>query len=80
YHRIRNQLYHDGTGLSVDSRYLKAYRQIAAVLLNNLFGVETEKVNKVVSIENLILLWNQLESNIHSKFKKHNISSGHTFK
>ncbi|EGQ8195847.1 hypothetical protein [Vibrio parahaemolyticus] len=80
YHRIRNQLYHDGTGLSVDSRYLKAYRQIAAVLLNNLFGVETEKVNKTVSIENLILLWNQLESSIHTKFKQHNISAGHTFK
>ncbi len=29
YHRIRNQLYHNGTGLGVDRRYLDAYRQIA---------------------------------------------------
>ena len=26
YHRIRNKLYHDGTGLSVDDEYLIAYR------------------------------------------------------
>src|SRR5271167_4567784 len=30
YHRIRNTLYHKGTGLSVDVEYLLAYRQIAA--------------------------------------------------
>ncbi|MGY5451447.1 hypothetical protein ACVFI8_10950 [Agarivorans sp. MS3-6] len=80
YHRIRNHLYHDGTGLSVDRRYLKAYRQIASVLLNNLFGVETGKVDNAVSIENLILLWNKLESTIQAKFKKHSISNGHTYK
>lgn len=35
YHRIRNKLYHDGTGLSVDDEYLIAYRGIAGVLLKN---------------------------------------------
>ena len=35
YHRIRNKLYHDGTGLSVDVEYLIAYRGIAGVLLKN---------------------------------------------
>jgi len=38
YHRIRNQLYHKGTGLGVDEGHLSAYRQIASVLLNNLFN------------------------------------------
>jgi hypothetical protein len=33
YHRIRNKLYHDGTGLSVDEQYLLAYRQIAVLLI-----------------------------------------------
>ena len=32
YHRIRNTLYHNGTGLSVDEQYLLAYRQIAAII------------------------------------------------
>src|SRR5215813_4033703 len=63
YHRIRNQLYHDGTGLSVDERYLSAYRQIASVLLNNLFGVAIEpEASQQPSLERLILLWNAIES------------------
>ena len=36
YHRIRNILYHSGTGLSVDEEYLLAYRGIAEVLVQNL--------------------------------------------
>ena len=36
FHRIRNTLYHDGTGLSVDEQYLRAYRRIAEVLMQNL--------------------------------------------
>jgi hypothetical protein len=80
YHRIRNQLYHDGTGLAVDVRYLKAYRQIASVLLNNLFDVKTDQLNTDISIGNLILLWNQIELCIQAKFKKHDISSSYTFK
>ena len=51
YHRIRNQLYHNGTGLGVDRRYLGAYRQIAAVLLNNLFGVEAEPKDSFATLE-----------------------------
>lgn len=40
YHRIRNTLYHEGTGLSVDDQYIMAYRGIAAVLLENLFNAK----------------------------------------
>ena len=40
YHRIRNKLYHDGNGLSVDEQYLQAYRQIAVLRLKNLFGLD----------------------------------------
>ncbi|ARU39998.1 hypothetical protein CCB80_02140 [Armatimonadetes bacterium Uphvl-Ar1] len=39
YHRIRNKLYHDGTGLSVDEQYILAYREIAVILLKNHFSV-----------------------------------------
>lgn len=81
YHRIRNQLYHDGTGLSVDERYLNAYREIANVLLNNLFGVtfKTEDVS-VPSLEQLILLWNKVESELQRRFEAAGIDIGHTFK
>lgn len=33
YHRLRNQLYHDGTGLSVDKNHLEAYKTIGELLL-----------------------------------------------
>ena len=81
YHRIRNQLYHDGTGLSVDERYLSAYRQIASVLLNNLFGVEINpKENQRPSLERLILLWNEIELELRNRFMSAGIDFGHTFK
>ncbi|PPK94921.1 hypothetical protein LY01_01674 [Nonlabens xylanidelens] len=40
YHRLRNQLYHDGTGLSVDKNHLEAYRTIGELLLKKLFKIE----------------------------------------
>lgn len=81
YHRIRNQLYHDGTGLSVDERYLSAYRQIANVLLNNLFGVAIKpEVNQKPSLERLILLWNDVESELRSTFISAGIDLQYTYK
>ena len=61
YHRIRNKLYHDGTGLSVDEEYLLAYRQIAVLLLKNFFGVDLGAPRPAPTLERLILLWNQIE-------------------
>lgn len=43
YHRLRNTLYHDGNGITVDSKHVDSYLQIAKVLLNNLLGIELEK-------------------------------------
>ena len=81
YHRIRNQLYHDGTGLSADEQYLNAYRQIASVLLENLFGVALEaQVTEEASLENLILLWNRIESTLKRRMSAGGIDYGHTFK
>lgn len=80
YHRIRNQLYHDGTGLGVDRRYLDAYRQIAAVLLNNLFGVKADPKVAEATLENLILLFNEVEILVRKIFEGAGVDVGHTFK
>lgn len=80
YHRIRNQLYHNGTGLGVDRRYLDAYRQIAAVLLNNLFGVKTEPKGAEATLENLILLFNEVETLVRKAFEDSGVDTAHTFK
>lgn len=87
YHRIRNHLYHNGTGLGVDKRYLSGYRQIAAVLLNNLFGVEaipTKKKSIMISeeatLEKLIILWNEVDKLVRKKISDAGIDTGHTYK
>jgi hypothetical protein len=62
YHRIRNTLYHKGTGLSVDRQYLLAYRGIAEILLQNLFNISsTESATAPRSLELLIQNWNRIE-------------------
>jgi hypothetical protein len=79
YHRIRNKLYHDGTGLSVDEQYLLAYRQIAVLLLKNLFGVDLGSPRPAPTLERLILLWNKIEEAFTKRLNKEGISRNHTY-
>jgi hypothetical protein len=67
YHRIRNKLYHDGTGLGVDERYLLAYRQIAVLLLKNLFSVAVGEPRPAPTLERLIVLRNKIEEALDVK-------------
>jgi len=70
YHRIRNTLYHNGTGLSVDDEYLIAYRDIAVILLNNLFEVSvTPTTSESDSLGRLIINWNTIERDIKEKLE-----------
>lgn len=79
YHRIRNKLYHDGTGLSVDVQYLLAYRQIAVLLLKNLFRVDLGVPKPAPTLDRLIVLWNQIQETLERKLKKAGIEHRHTF-
>jgi hypothetical protein len=79
YHRIRNTLYHNGTGLSVDDEYLIAYRDIAGVLLNNLFDVSvTPSSSESDSLGKLIINWNTIERKIKEKIE--NAGAAGTYK
>jgi len=40
YHRLRNELYHQGNGLTVERDKVEVYAQLANVLFKNLFGFE----------------------------------------
>lgn len=75
YHRIRNTLYHQGTGLSVNEEYLLMYYSIAKILLKNLFGIEF--TNNVVADKSkhsiLMLNWSEIESWINDILKQHGI-------
>lgn len=68
YHRIRNTLYHEGTGLSVDDQYLMAYRGIAGVLMQNLFGSSVGPSSAGPdTLERLIVNWNNIEQTIRER-------------
>jgi hypothetical protein len=78
YHRIRNTLYHEGTGLSVDDQYIMAYRGIAAVLLENLFNAKTVlPVAEDHSLERLILNWNTIEKIARERMETAGLSVSH---
>ena len=70
YHRIRNNLYHEGNGITVDKEQLVSYREIARVLYQNLFNIKMEPVAKGptgVFLEN----WAELENRIRTAALKH---------
>jgi len=42
FHRLRNQLYHDGNGLTVDPEQVETYLQIAILLVEQLFQIKLQ--------------------------------------
>jgi uncharacterized protein YutE (UPF0331/DUF86 family) len=62
YHRIRNKLYHEAIGLSVDYEQLLAYFSIAEILVKRLFNYSIFRERERKSfLENIILNWNRIE-------------------
>lgn len=64
YHRLRNELYHQGFGLTVERDKVEVYAELAQTLLRNLFDHEIPiKVGPDAEmIGRFIELWNRLES------------------
>jgi hypothetical protein len=59
YHRIRNELYHQGNGLTVERDKVEVYAELANVLFTNLFGfrlVEPEE-DKTVILGEFMQAW-----------------------
>jgi len=80
YHRLRNQLYHDGTGLSVDKNHLEAYRTIGELLLKNLFGIQFNYVSTNKYLPNLIIYWEEINKIIQRLFLENNIDYSSSLK
>jgi hypothetical protein len=64
YHRLRNQLYHDGNGITVDPEIVDAYHQIAILLFQNLFETISETTTETSAatlLGNFVIKWASLE-------------------
>jgi hypothetical protein len=64
YHRLRNELYHQGNGLTVERVKVEAYAELAKLLMKMLFGVEVEKgaTDKQRLLGAFIEAWAELET------------------
>ncbi len=82
YHRLRNKLYHDGTGLAVDESHISAYFTIAKLLLSKLFEIEYASTNygKKPSPEDVLLIWNKIEEQLEELFYLAGIDDKGTYK
>jgi len=66
YHRLRNQLYHQGNGLTVEKDKVEIYAELANILFANLFGfrlVEPEEDSTVI-LGNFIQAWVDFEKTL----------------
>lgn len=65
FHRIRNQLYHDGNGITVEKEKVEVYGEMAKILFENLFGHQIIEMGNETLHHSLtgefIKLWADLE-------------------
>lgn len=76
YHRLRNQLYHEGFGLTVTRDNVDVYSELANSLFKNLFGfdlVQPQDTGLNDRIGTLIQLWNQLERGLVDTASDHDL-------
>lgn len=63
YHRLRNELYHQGNGLNVDREKVQVYAELAKILFRNLFGIEVgeETPSSGSKLQRFLSAWAAIE-------------------
>lgn len=66
YHRLRNQLYHDGNGLTVDREKVQVYAELAKLLFQRLFNEElgVDLGPDAAPLGDFLSRWAQLERDL----------------
>jgi len=67
YHRLRNQLYHQGNGLTVDRDKVEIYAELANLLFKNLFGEElvSHTISETKLLGDFMAVWVSLERTMY---------------
>lgn len=68
YHRLRNELYHQGFGLTVERDKVEIYMEHGQILFKNLFGISLfeKEEDKTPLLGRFIELWGRLEVSLTS--------------
>jgi hypothetical protein len=79
YHRLRNQLYHQGNGLTVEREKVEFYAELAQLLFERLFGfyLEIKKSESTTLIGEFIKTWAEIEA-LLSRLVAHNVPNSLT--
>jgi len=70
YHRLRNQLYHSGNGITVEQAKVETYLQLAMGLFENLFGFTpliSETTATQSKIGEFLQLWNAFDHGLREQ-------------
>lgn len=74
YHRLRNTLYHDGNGVTVDPQHVDGYFQVARILLRSLLDIEQDEPplpDPRTLVGELVTSWNRLEAKLRFQGARH---------
>ena len=78
YHRLRNELYHQGNGLTVERDKVEVYAEIANVLFRNLFGAALikESSKKTELLGAFLYAWGDIEQGLINIIDTHMAVTG----
>lgn len=65
FHRLRNQLYHQGNGLTSEKNKVEIYAELAKILFKNLFGFDAQTIEEDEGtdlLKDFLVEWIKLES------------------
>ncbi len=74
YHRLRNKIYHEGSGITVERQKVENYAEIAKILYQNLFGALIEVPEEIVHptvVAEFINKWATLENTFRTVATSH---------
>jgi len=71
FHRLRNQLYHQGNGLTVERKNVEVYAEIANLLFKNLYGIKLilEEEDSTRLLGDFMEAWIKYEKTLKENFE-----------
>jgi len=78
YHRLRNELYHQGNGLTVERDKVEIYAELANVLFKNLFGFALVKdpSRKTELLGEFLVAWTEIERGLRTLVERETAKEG----
>lgn len=75
YHRLRNELYHQGNGLTVEREKVEIYAELANVLFHNLFDEELvdHRSARTELLGEFLAAWVELERGLRDLASRHSL-------